>query len=291
MMSVTWSEWLKMRWGLLTHPQFYRNPLAAFWRRLIWKGYAQHQSRLNFLTEYGFLIEANPQDMGIGSLFYRGQYEWAELQLWRTFLVQPNLTVIDIGANVGLYSLTTAAHCRQHGLSNVKIYGFEPNPYEYSKFQQNIAINDYQEIQVLPFAMSDRAGVCQMSIPPTGMGMLSRLLTDELPQANASQTLDVKTITLDEWCNQQGIQKIDLLKLDVEGHELNVLLGSQNLLETQAIQVLFMEVGHGQWQKTIDLLEDYGYRIERVCRNGSLIPFNRADITGWSNVIARAKSG
>lgn len=286
---MLFSDWLRMRWGLLTHPQFYRNPLAAIGRRLIWKLYAQRQANLKFLTEYGFFIESEPQHMGIGSLFYRGQYEWAELKLWCQFLDRSNLTIVDIGANFGLYSLATSAYCRKQGLTGVKIYGFEPNVYEYAKFKRNIEINHYSEIQALPLAVSDRAGVCQLAIPPVGLGMLSYLLTDQSPQTEASQVIEVETVSLDLWCEQQGIQQIDLLKLDVEGFELSVLKGAEKLLSTQAIQVLLMEVGHGQWQKTVEQLRHYGYCIELICRDGSLIPLEDANITGWSNVLARAK--
>ncbi|MDJ1175387.1 hypothetical protein [Roseofilum capinflatum] len=92
-------EWLNMRIGLLKHPQFYRNPIMALWRRLVWKLYAERQPLLRFETEYGFEIEAQPQDISVGSLFYRGQYEWAELKWWKKLLDRDDMAILDVGAN------------------------------------------------------------------------------------------------------------------------------------------------------------------------------------------------
>ncbi len=281
------SDWLKMRVGLFQHPQFYTNPIAAIRRRLLWKFYGQHQFTLKFMTEYGFQVIAQPQDIGVGSLFYRGQYEWAELQLWRRLLNRPNLTILDVGANIGLYSLVTAAYCRQQSLIGATIFGFEPNPLEFAKFQQNVDLNGYSEIQAFNIAVSGQEGVSQMAIPPNGLGVFGHLLSPHEKVSSQDTITEVKTVNLDNWCKSRDITQIDLMKLDVEGYELEVLKGAENLLSQQSIGVLFMEIGHGLWRESLSLLQDHRYSINLIRRDGSIQPFDDEFLTGWDNIIAQ----
>ncbi|MEI6722202.1 MAG: hypothetical protein WCO67_15670, partial [Betaproteobacteria bacterium] len=125
---MKFSAWVRMRLVLLAHPQFYRRPLSAIARRLLWKAVWSRRESVLFRTQYGFEVEGSPADIGIGSLFYRGQYEWGELELWQRLLGRPGLTVVDIGANIGLYSLLAAETFRARGYGDGCIFGFEPNP-------------------------------------------------------------------------------------------------------------------------------------------------------------------
>lgn len=284
------NDWLKMRMGLLKHPQFYRNPVMAIWRRALWRLNAQHQPLLKFTTEYGFDVEAKPQDIGVGSLFYRGRYEWGELELWRQLLDRENMVILDIGANFGLYSLFTAAYCHEKGLDGVKIFGFEPNPNECDKFQRNVDINRYSQIQVAQLAISDSTGVCPMAIPSIGMGVFGHLLTEKSTVNSLDEIMEVKTADLDSWCKMYGIEQVDIVKIDVEGHELAVLQGAENLLNCQAIGCILMEVGQGQWREAIEKLRVCGYSIDFVSDDGSLKPLKEEDIGGWNYVLAQANS-
>ncbi|MBP0012722.1 MAG: FkbM family methyltransferase [Roseofilum sp. SBFL] len=286
MMNINY-EWISMRIGLLKHPQFYRNPIMAFWRRLVWKLYAERQPLLRFETEYGFEIEAQPQDISVGSLFYRGQYEWAELKWWKKLLDRDNMVILDVGANMGLYSLLSAAYSRQNQWSGVRIFGFEPNPIEYSKLKRNIEINGYSEISVFPLAISDNKNIASLVIPPIGQGMFSHLINKKLPDENSGNIVEVQTKDLDTWCSHNAIESIHLLKIDVEGHELSVLKGAENFLSNQLIHNIFMEVGHGQWREAVSALNHFGYSINLINKQGQLEPFDEDRVEGWSNILAQ----
>ncbi|MDJ1168137.1 FkbM family methyltransferase [Roseofilum sp. BLCC_M154] len=279
-------ELLKMRLGLLKHPQFYRNPIMALWRRLVWKLYAERQPWLRFETEYGFEIEALPEDISVGSLFYRGQYEWAELKWWKKLLNRDNIVILDVGANMGLYSLLSAAYSRQNELSGVEIFAFEPNPIECSKLKHNRDINNYSEISVVPLAASNNQGIKSMVLPPRGKGMFSHLLNRGSPKKKLENAIEVETVDLDTWCSINDVENIHLLKVDVEGHELSVLKGAENLLAGKLIHNIFMEVGHGQWHEAISVLKNFGYSISLINKPGYLEPFNEYKIKGWSNILA-----
>ena len=284
---MKFSNRMAMRLNLLKHPQFLKNPVGATGKRLLWQLYAKHQSLLQFTTEYGFKFEGQPQDIGVGSLFYQGQYEWGELQIWQQLLDRPHMTVLDIGANFGLYSLMTAAYSRYKKLNDVKIFSFEPNSVEYSKFERNIALNDYSEIKIFPLALSNKATTCPMVIPANGMGVFGHLLEDPSNTREQDTVENVETIDLDSWCDRNGIEEIDLIKIDVEGHELKVLEGAKGLLANRAIKNLLMEIGHGEWKAAIALLQQYGYFIELIGHDGKLNPFQENHLTGWDNILAR----
>lgn len=285
---MNFRSWLDMRLGLLTHPQFYRNPIGAIARRLLWKSIWSRRKLIRFRTQYGFIVEGSPLDIGMGSLFYRGRYEWGELVLWRSLMDKTTLTVFDIGANIGIYSLVAAELCRKRGVVGVRIFGFEPNPVECAKFRRNVTINNYHTVQVEQLAVSDTAGSCRMALPPSGLGVFGHLLKAGDPRSTRDQEVDVRTVDLDSWCANLGLQQIDLMKLDVEGHELQVLAGAGRLLARHAIGALLMEVGHGEWRRCIDMLKTRGYSVHAIGPRGGLEAFDEERVGGWCNVLALA---
>lgn len=280
--------WLRMRVRLLAHPQFYRNPASAIVRRLLWKAIWSRRAQIRFRTQYGFDVEGSPADIGMGSLYYRGQYEWNELELWQKLFEQPVATVLDVGANIGLYSLVAAAACRRRGHDGVRIVGFEPNPAECGKFRHNVAINGFRTVQVEQMAISDRKGSCRMAVPPPGLGAFGHLLQAGEARDRHDAEVDVATVDLDGWCAGQGVERIDLMKLDVEGHELAVLAGAEKLLARHAIGALLMEVGHGEWRRSVALLQAHGYTIHAIGDGGRLEAYAEERVGDWCNVVALA---
>jgi FkbM family methyltransferase len=285
---MKFGPWLRMRVQLLAHPQFTRNPASAIVRRLLWKAIWSRRAQIRFRTQYGFDVEGSPADIGMGSLYYRGQYEWNELELWQKLLEQPVATVVDVGANIGLYSLVAAAACRRRGNDGVRIVGFEPNPAECGKFRHNVAINGFRKVQVEQVAISDRKGDSRMAVPPPGLGAFGHLLQAGEARDRHDAEVDVATVDLDGWCAAQGLERIDLMKLDVEGHEPAVLAGAEKLLARHAIGALLMEVGHGEWRRSVALLQAHGYAIHAIGDGGRLEAYAEERVGDWCNVVALA---
>ncbi len=285
---MKFSAWVRMRLGLFAHPQFYRRPLSAIARRLLWKAVWSRRESVLFRTQYGFEVEGSPADIGIGSLFYRGQYEWGELELWQRLLGRPGLTVVDIGANIGLYSLLAAETSRARGYGDGRIFGFEPNPAECAKFRRNVEINGYGTVRVEQVAVSDRVGICRMALPPEGLGVFGHLISEGDARHARDKEVEVATVDLDGWCAGAGVERIDLLKIDVEGHELQVLEGAAGLLGRKAIGVVLMEVGHGEWRRCVEILRESGFAVHAIGTRGDLDPLDPDNLRGWSNVLALA---
>ena len=140
--------------------------------------------------------------------------------------------LFDVGANRGEWT--------QHALAATKeaqIHCFEPLP---SLYQTLLANQFPRRVVCNKFGLSDETGERQMD--PTTTSLYGRR-----PKPNSgpssSLTETVRLSTLDEYCAEQGVEQIDLLKLDVEGHELAVLRGGQKMIRKGRIKRIQFEYG------------------------------------------------
>lgn len=163
--------------------------------------------------------------------------------------------VIDAGANLGITAVYLSRLAE-------KVYAFEPVPQTYSFLQETIRLNGRKNIEPVPSALGNTAGVLEMQIfPPDKSGWNSAFVphTDE---SHPVATQKVPLIRLDEFVKERSIDRIGFLKIDVEGYELEVLRGAEGLLRASSIDVLSFEVTpfHTRSASPIfDLLHSYGY--------------------------------
>jgi FkbM family methyltransferase len=129
--------------------------------------------------------------------------------------------VLDVGANIGIVSMLEA----QRGAS---VYAFEPNSDCFRRLLKNIVANDLQDrIFAFNLALGDKIGTGAMHVHKGGT--TGGMLLDE-SQSSAGRTQAVTITRLDEVVATLGIQRIDLLKIDVEGAEVAVLRGGKSAL-------------------------------------------------------------
>jgi FkbM family methyltransferase len=139
-------------------------------------------------------------------------------------------TFFDVGANIGLISFGVASL-----RPDVAVHAFEPNPSNTEAWRHNQRLNDAVDATLCGAAASDRAGQADFAIPSDSASGTIR------PDGEHT----VATITLDDYCAEHGITYIDVLKIDVEGHELPVLLGASRLLATGVVGAILCEVSQG----------------------------------------------
>jgi FkbM family methyltransferase len=142
-------------------------------------------------------------------------------------------TILDIGANAGIFSLEATAINPA-----AKITAFEPTPPIAEHLLQTCTLNSIQNIKVVQQAVGSSA----RSIYLNFCGESNEGMNFTTTEPRATNTIIVNQVTLDLYCKKQGIEHIDLLKIDVQGNELDVLIGAQKLLETNSIQTIFFEV-------------------------------------------------
>lgn len=192
----------------------------------------------------GFKLFINPQDAGIAPyLISYGVYEPLETKLFLEKL-RPGMVVIDVGANIGYYSIMASKNIGPLG----KVLAFEPEENNFKLLLKNIEINECKNIILVKKAISDRDGFSELFIHRDNLGMHS-LVSDSSQNGPIRQ--NVETITLDAFIEQNiKNSRIDIIKIDVEGAEGRVLKGAKALLEMQA-PCIFIEFCYSRLQNPI----------------------------------------
>jgi FkbM family methyltransferase len=218
------------------------------------------------VTRAGSRWVLNPADYTQREFFWlREKDSWDVFHLMR--LLRPGAVILDIGANFGFYAVTFAralARC-------ARIIAFEPFPSTFRRLCTNIALNELDDvIQAHPVALSDHVGRARMWSRPDNSGASA-----VLEEGNTS----VPATTLDAFAQEAGLSQLDLIKLDVEGHEEAVLRGGSKAL-AQYRPALFMEIdppklrrGKTSAERVLKLLIEAGYTLW-VARRRQLEPLN-----------------
>lgn len=181
------------------------------------------------LTVGGVRIALNQEDPVIGGALALGVYEKVETQFLIRH-VKTEMTVIDIGANIGYYTALCAAAVGPRG----KVIAIDPEPESHTFLKRTLVLNDFHNVEVAAIALSDREGTSQLYLCKANRGD-NRLYYDEDSQKRES--ICVRTTTLDCLLQQLGVlNKVDLIKMDIQGAECLVLRGmKQTLSENPAI--------------------------------------------------------
>lgn len=172
----------------------------------------------------------------------------------------PSLNVLfDVGANVG----QTRRYFRYH-LPDATIYSFEPVQDTYQQLKANSANDDNCVLENI--ALGDVAGEKRIRLFDSNMTVLNSLRDDVMNNAADAREETIRISTLDHYCSKQQIKKIDLLKIDTEGFEINVLKGAEQMLQSGNISFVYCETGFqkGNQRNTYfpeltEFLAAYGY--------------------------------
>ena len=201
-------------------------------------------------------------------LFWHGlfRYEGASMRVWLA-LAKCARTIVDVGANTGLFSLT--ARCVN---PKAAIHAFEPVPEFCSIFERNDDSN-HAGIVIHRTALSNESGVLPMFMPYEFSGNIySSSLSKEhylKCQKSAPRTFDVTVEVFDELANRLAIEDVDLIKVDAEGVDLKVLMGMHQTLMRDAPDVL-VEISSDEIGAGIEiLLPATKYRYFKSCEDGT----------------------
>jgi FkbM family methyltransferase len=152
--------------------------------------------------------------------------------------------VFDVGANVGDYSL----HIRHH-IPSAFIYAFEPSELVYRQLTQNLSARGDVKAKSYNIGFSDAEKDVELySYAIEGreislLASLDRRLPTQVLETRVSSSERIQTKTIDGFCATNAIDRIDFLKLDVEGHELAILRGASQFLASGAITMIQFEFG------------------------------------------------
>lgn len=159
--------------------------------------------------------------------YWLGTYEYDKQELFAQY-VKPSNVILDVGANVGYYTLLASVLTGEKGI----VYSFELGIENIAYLNKHLILNKIKNVEVIAYAVSDKNGVTTFS------GKRSKGKIDE------KGSTVVKTITLDSFCESRKISSIDIIKMDIEGAEYNALLGAKYIL-TEFNPILFLAT-HGR---------------------------------------------
>jgi FkbM family methyltransferase len=204
------------------------------------------------------------------------------------------LVVFDVGANTGLYGAEVVRQFKD----NLRLYAFEPSQEVFTLLAARFSGD--KNVECLNFGFSDceESATLYSFAGQSGLSSVyDRVLFSQLGP-NGDQHVkgeeNIKLRTLDSFCVERNIDRVSLLKLDIEGHELRVLRGASGLIQTGAVDFIQFEFG-GTNVDSKTFLRDFfdvlqpNYKLYRIVTDGlrSIEPYaERSEIFLLTNYLA-----
>jgi len=187
-----------------------------FFSRLLGRRFVTHKV-------YGYRLLLDTKDRGISrTLLLFGKRE-VEHRIMLQEIVKEGSRIFDIGANIGYYAIMEAQLVGSEG----EIIAIEPSPSNVELLKKNVALNDQHNIRVVSAAVSDTDGAKTFFLSDKSNLGTFHNVGSGVEHLNG-QTIDVNTLSLNSLAGQYGAP--DLIRMDVEGHEVSVLRGLIDLL-------------------------------------------------------------
>ena len=193
-------------------------------------------------------------------------------------LCKPGETFVDVGANIGAWTLAAARAVGTQG----RVLAFEPAPRVAETLRKTLKANRLRNVKLHELALADSSGRRQFSVERDNPGG-SRLGHMSSDSHRHFDMIEVTTARLDDIARSERLAALDVMKIDVEGFEYDVLRGSQEVLGSFQ-PALIMETGHENAEARAGvrrLLAGLGYTIVGVLIGEGLIE------TGWDDYVAR----
>jgi len=176
-------------------------------------------------------IFLNKKDPVISGALAMGVYENKEIALFRS-TVKPGMTVLDIGANIGEYTIIASYLVGDSG----KVISFEPEPENYELLLKNIKHNNRKNVQAFQCGLADKKSdeILYLSSDNKGKHSLAKL-------DGENKSIKVPIKTTDQVLSGININNVDVVKMDIEGAEALALKGMENVLKNSPSCILFCE--------------------------------------------------
>lgn len=198
-----------------------------------------------------------------------------ELRFLWNFL-RPGMSFFDVGAHHGMYSVVAAKKLSSQG----QVIAFEPSLRERRRLMVHLHMNGVR-VRVEPYAITSVAGTFPFFIVRSGFTSMNSLALP--PIQNPVTETKVNGISLDRYLIKNGIKRVDLVKIDIEGGELGAFQGARRMLESLR-PVIICEVLDwvtGPWgypaAEIVEFLGRFGYQWFDFCEDGTLATHNERD--------------
>lgn len=171
---------------------------------------------------------------------------------WLLEYLQPGDTFIDVGANIGIFSLHIARRLGPAG----QVFSLEPGPGAFQLLKRNILDNHLEKsVKFFQLAASNQGGTMKMGGDSAVWNSLS------LSNSPSEGGTEVRITTLDDLLQEEGDRPVHALKIDAEGVEQLVLEGSKKLIHAHKPTIIFETISTSADNRAGDLLKEWGYQI------------------------------
>jgi|TARA_B110000259_G_scaffold185191_1_gene233721 FkbM family methyltransferase len=201
-----------------------------------------------------FFLNLNPENPIDREIYLKCEYEKEQITFLKNEIKKNKIsTFIDIGAHLGFYSIN---------LSNtLKVYSFEPIKKNFDQLKSNILINNFDNIHIFNLALSNKKKKIEMwvsDIKRTGGFSVFNKNDEELKKYNLTYSELTQSDLAD---NMLDIKNSNIaIKIDVERHEEEVLLGASKLLTENKV-IIQIEIFDERKKKVFDILQSYKYQL------------------------------
>ncbi|MEP6747111.1 MAG: FkbM family methyltransferase [Bacteroidota bacterium] len=258
--------------NFIKRPEYYFRPGSIFK-----KVFKKVNGVTNHKTPWGNQMEIDVKETIGNSIFSTGIYDLPLSEtLWR--LTEPGNFVLDIGANIGFVSGLFSHRTGPGG----KVWSFEPNPVIINRLKKNISNSKYGNITLYPFALSDSNSEGFLEFPDI-FSYNQGVAYVENNGSHSAKAMKIDLRKLDDMIGSDIL--INVVKIDVEGHELSVFKGAEKLIDNKQITNIVYE-DHDPYPSPIaKFLTEKGYtllRMEKGWFNLSLKdPISAPSTNGW----------
>jgi len=244
-------------------------------------GCALRYSRMDGMD---LLVRAD-EDLGRDVYFFREYEPWDSSFIMRNLL--PTDICLDVGANVGFYAISLAIKAREG-----EVHAFEPTTFNYHVLALNALSNRLSNLVINNCAVGARNEEVEFFVAQDG-GFSS---TVDTGRRRIVEKTRVRMVTLDSYCSEVGLSRVDFLKVDVEGAEPKVITGARQLLLNgeRKPRLIMLELHEGMLREFDSsvremnaVMEAYGYH-PFVCIEGGLVPLADVQHFQAQNVFFRS---
>ncbi len=184
------------------------------------------------------------------NIYFFGVYDPLNINFIKKHL-KPGDYFFDIGANVGCFSLVASLCVQENG----KVYAFEPVKEVYNRLNENIELNRLNNILTINKAVYEKNTLLKLYLASQeNLGMTSIKEHD----AMSGNTLEVEAVSLDSFVISNEINRVDFIKIDIEGSELNALKGMVNIIRKHQ-PVFLVEVSEAVLNDETDRNEVFNF--------------------------------
>lgn len=183
-------------------------------------------------------------------------------------------TILDVGANLGGWSLPMGQALEEEGVSGSRLLAFEPGQGQRERLESALTnAQGFANVTVLPLAIGAEPGKARFEVTGDTTGS-SGLLSERGSAHDGSRIIDVEVDTIDSVLAAQGVDHVDVMKIDTEGNDLNVLKGASQTLQNARIGAIQFEY-NARWvdfrfflKDVFALIAPLDYRLGRLTPDG-----------------------